>query len=188
MKRMAIALSSILVLALLAGCGSISLGDGQTLNLSEDGISVTGPDGQSSLKIDGGEDGIKISVTDEAGETMEQTIKTELPAAFPSEIPIPDEAYDIVSIDSSDASVNIIVSYKMKATVHEYYNVYRAYMTGAGFELVADASQGKADPDTKLENFLGKRGDETLSIGVMVSGTGQYDDGSISVQIMYMKD
>lgn len=188
MKRMATALSSVLVLVLLAGCGSISLGDGQTLQLSESGISVTGQDGQTSLKIGGDEDGLKISVTDESGGTTEQTIKTELPAAFPSDFPIPDDAYDLVSIDSSDASVNIIVSYKMKATVHEYYNVYRAYMTGAGYEIVADASQGNADPDTKLENLLGKRGDETLSVGVLVSGTGQYDDGSVSVQIMYMKD
>lgn len=178
-----------LIILTLVGCGSIPMADGSAISMKGDGFTISSGDGQGSLDVSVNNDGeIRLSGTDESGEKIEQKVSTEqkLPDGFPQDLPIP-EGIELKIIESEiGESIQFIVSYTTEGKVADFYKQYRAYVEQAGYETIIDASDGTAVEDTVLENIMAKSEGVTLSIGMMTKGTGAYDDGTVSINIMCM--
>lgn len=181
-----------LTMLIFVGCASIPTGDGGTINMKKDGFTIhSGDDQQGSVDVSVNDDGeMKLSGTDESGQKFEQRVSKgqTLSDGFPQDIPIP-EGIELSVIESElSEGIQFIVQYSTKGTVIDFYNQYREYVEQAGYATIIDASEGNAKADTGLENIVAKSDGETLTIGMMKSGTGKYDDGTITVNIMYMRD
>lgn len=189
MRKSLLGMAFSLAMLTLVGCGSIPIGDGGAISMKGDGFTISSGDGQGSLEITVNNDGeMRLSGTDESGEKIEQKVSTEqkLPDGFPQDLPIP-EGIELKIIESEiGESIQFIVSYTTEGKVADFYKQYRAYVEQAGYETIIDASDGTAVEDTVLENIMAKSEGVTLSIGMMTKGTGAYDDGTASINIMYM--
>lgn len=178
-----------LAILIFAGCGSIPIGDGGSINMKKDGVTIKGQQGSIDVSVnDEGE--MKLSGTDESGQKFQQKISKEqkLPDGFPQDIPIP-EGIELSVVESElSEGIQFIISYTVEGKVIDFYKQYRDYIEQTGYATIIDASEGNAKTDTELENILAKSDGETLTIGLMKSGTGEYDDGTITVNIMYMRD
>lgn len=192
MKRWIIACLLSIVVLVVAGCGSIPVGDGTSINMKKDGFTINSSEGQQgSIDISVNDDGeMTLSGTDESGQKFEQKVSKEqtLPKAFPQDLPIPKDAELTVIESEMDAGTQFIVNYEAKGKVVDFYNQYREYVEQAGYSTIIDGSEGKAKADTVIENIMAKSDGKTLSIGVMKSGTGKYDDGKVAVNLMYLTD
>lgn len=179
-----------LVMLILAGCVTIPTGDGGSISLKKDGLTIqSGDDQQGSIDISVKGDGeMTLSGTDESGQEFKQKVskKQALPDGFPQDLPIPADV-ELTVIDSETGKgIQFIVSYTVEGQVIDFYKQYRAYVEQAGYATIIDASEGKAKADTALENIMAKSDNKTLSIGMMKKGTGKYDDGTITVNMMYL--
>lgn len=79
-----------------------------------------------------------------------------------------------------------MVQYTIEGTVGDYYNKYRQYVDASNYTTIIDVSNGNVAEDTVMENIVAKLDDHSLTIGIMKSGTGEFDRGNIVVSIMYM--
>lgn len=189
-KWMMVSLIS-LIMFVLAGCGSIPIGDGGSIAIKKDGFTINSNDDGGQIDISVNDDGeMKLSGTDESGQKFEQRVSKEqkLPDGFPQDLPIPADTELTVIESEIGEGIQFIVSYETKGKVVDIYNQYREYVEQAGYSNIIDGSEGKAKADTALENIMAKSDGKTLSIGVMKSGTGKYDDGTVAVNLMYLTD
>lgn len=189
-KWMSASLISLAMIA-VAGCGSIPIGDGGSINIKKDGITINSGDDQNGTVDISVKDGEMIlSGSDESGQKFEQKVSKEqkLPDDFPQDIPIPSDI-DLTVIESEiGEQMQYLVNYSIKGRVIDYYNQYRQYVEQAGYSQIIDGSEGNAAEDTAIENIMAKSDGYSLVIGIMKSGTGKYDDGSVTINLMYMFD
>ncbi len=192
MKRWIIACLLSIVVLVVAGCGSIPLGDGASIEMKKDGFTINSSEGQQgSIDISVNDDGeMTLSGTDESGQKFEQKVSKEqtLPEGLPQDLPIPADAeLTVIKNDMGEGS-QVVVSYDAKGKVIDIYNKYREYVEQANYSTIIDGSEGKAKADTVMENIMAKSDGKTLSIGVMKSATGKYDDGTVAVNLLYFTD
>lgn len=192
MKKWMIASLLSLGLLIIAGCGSVPLENGGSLDIEKDGLTInSGNDQEGSVNITVNDDGeMTLTGKDESGEKFEQKVSMEqkLPDGMPQDLPIPVDVELKVIESEVKGAMQYIVNYNVKGRVIDAYNQYREYIEQAGYGTISDASEGKAKEDTNSENLLAKSEGITLSIGILKKGTGKYDDGTISVNIMYLTD
>lgn len=189
MKKWMVASVFSLAMLIFAGCGSIPIEDGGSINMKKDGFTINGQQGSIDISVnDDGE--MTLSGTDESGQKFEQKVSKEqmLPDGFPQDLPIPADAELTVIESEIGEGIQFIVSYTVEGKVIDFYNQYREYVEQAGYAMIIDASEGNPKADTVLENIMAKSDGKTLSIGVMKSGTGKYDDGTVTVNMMYSTD
>lgn len=191
MKKWMIASVFSLAMLTVAGCGSIPIGDGGSIKMNKDGFTIQSDEGNGSIDISVNDDGeMMLKGTDESGQIFEQKVSKEqkLSDGFPQDFPLPADAELAVIESEINGQMQYIVQYSTKGTVIDVYNQYRQYVEQAGYATIIDASEGNAKADTALENIMAKSDGKTLTVGMMKSGTGKYDDGTITVNIMYMRD
>ena len=138
MKKVSIYLISILLLFLVTGCASEKAPTGPaTIPNEEKTPSDTEDD---------------VAQEEEQDNTVQQyiSLNTTLPDAFPPGVEL------VVIENETDDGTMYIVNYGIEGKVIDYYNLYREYIDQAGYTDIIDASNGNADPETSLENFMAK--------------------------------
>ncbi|MEK5038092.1 hypothetical protein [Sporosarcina sp. FSL K6-3457] len=179
MKKTTVYIISIL-LFLIGGCASSSTGNDESEKAAAE------PANKQNEEVTSNDTEIDV-VQEEKGDTVLKDISlhTTLPDAFPTDFPVPTGVELFIIENETDTGMMYIMNYGIEGEVIDYYNQYRQYIEQAGYTDIIDASNGNADPETSLENISAELGGNRLTVGIMVSGTGKYDDGTIKVSIMY---
>lgn len=169
--------------SLLVGCVGIPLGDGNKLEVSDDGINVTGEEGEEySLSINEESDQIEVTGSGNDGEDMTLTMgdNIEIPETFPVDIPLPEEAniFQAVDIDES-----ISVAFEIAVDIQEIDTLYKEHINSDIYsDLVSNASQ--AGSDSHLQ-YSAERQEGRLNISIMNS---QQVEGGTRVVLLFIKN
>lgn len=192
MKAWKVSLIALVVLLALAGCISIPIGDGSSMKISTDGITIKDEnDEEHSINIDkdegeitfegfGQEDGSgKISIDDESGQlsfegetqdgeeySMSFGADVELPSEFPSDFPIADDA-EIIS--STMMNNTFSVMYLSQQSMDSLTQMYQDYMNN-------NIKEGSPEMN-KVEADMGE-GKMTMN-----QFTGETTHGKVSIMI-----
>lgn len=182
MKRFILMLTVFFTIFVLSGCISIPIGDGDSLKLSKDGMTIKSKDGEeTSFSADEQDGSFSVQGTDADGKETDIQIETsgEIPEDFPTDIPIPKEAEITTTNDSTiDGSRMMHVSYVVEsgeADVTKYGDLYRDYIEKMDYEK-------QVDSDYNGESIqLGAMIDDRTSLQVMVNK----DDTDVIVILSY---
>lgn len=156
---------------LLNGCISIPTGDGESIGLSKDGVTIKTKDGEETTITGDEEEGsISIQATDADGNktSFNSTTSEEIPADFPDSIPIPKEAVIKVGQASEmDGSHHFTVVYELEnGDIAEYDDLYQEYAKENGYEIIADSDYGD------VIQLSAQRDNELLTIMIETTDTG----------------
>lgn len=178
-------LSLLLLLCIfLAGCINIPFGNDSGIKLSKDGITVTDEEGKKHrIGLDEDNNQVSVTSTNEKGEEveMEWGDDLELPASFPTDIPIPD---NIRIFQASDLGESVTVGYEVSADFDDIRQLYEAFMK----ESTAITKQAKMEGQDGMNQhvqFQGQREDGSISI--MINNI-QQNEELIRVILVYAKD
>lgn len=173
---------------ILTGCISIPTGDGGSIKLSNEGLQIQSSDGEQTLAIENKETGFQITQKDEQGQEITAKVSYELPEKFPINIPVPDNATEVTSLESEyDGTKMYGLSFEVpNASVYDYYQIYIDFLNQENFENIIDNTYGNADETTNFAILSGSKGEETLNIKLTVTGTGKYDREAINIGLSYI--
>lgn len=129
----------VLVAVVLVGCIKIPTGDGGSIKLSKDGVTIANEEGNTTdIQYDDKEGQLKIT-DGEDGEAFNVTVGTnsELPDGFPTEIPIADDATIIQSANMSEGNeLYFMITYASKNPIESIKDLYRHYINGSDYVQV----------------------------------------------------
>ncbi|WP_217587180.1 hypothetical protein [Lentibacillus saliphilus] len=170
------------IMLLLSGCFNIPIGDGNKLKLSKDGVTVTDKEGQEhSVTVDEDNEQVKVKGFGQDGEEASVTIgnNTEIPDAFPSDIPLPDDAE---VFQASEIQELVSVGYETKVTPEEIGELYVGYLEGS---VSGDFDQvvGQKENDSYRHYAADMKGG---SVSIRVINSQKYEGGS-NVIVMFTK-
>lgn len=181
MKRVRWIISGLLAGALLAGCGAVPLGDGGSARISEQGVTITDGDGQSSLHISKGEGSVTTTHQDSDGQTVTTTVSQDIPDGLPAGITIPADAANVTGMDVAGADADVLtVSFEVNDTAYAFSQPFVADLQSEGWELAFDPP-GFNDRDAKMINLGMKRDNESVALSILPAR----NDGTILVSIIY---
>ncbi len=165
----------------LSGCGGggdesagldIDVSDGSTTVTGEDGSVTVDSDGES-LTITGSDEGEEYSVTTGGA--------AEIPASFPSDVPLPDGAKLLSAVEESQGSTSL--TWEWPGLNQEILDAYLASVKDAGYTLEGQTySMDMGGGDfTSGGQFTGPT--HTVAIvGLSADGMGQLSITSIPVE------
>lgn len=178
MKQIKIGLFFLLMLIFLTGCIKIPIGDGNSLKISKDGLTVSDSDGEvSTFSID--EDGKSLSVSSGDGEEWQGSFgeNIEISEDFPlKDLPIPEEA-NIISAQkmSLDEGNGLIVIYTYEGEIESLSKMYVDNFKQNSFEEIEEASLG----DVGFATISTKKNTNTYIVQMIG------DDNHIQVSLMF---
>lgn len=184
MRLIKISLYLVMLLVITTGCIAIPTGDGGSIKLSKDGVSIKTADGEeASIKVDAKEGSLSFKGKDAEGKEIDYNLSTsnELPKQFPKDIPMPKAAKIVGSHSgSSDGSSVMIVSYEIKGKVSEYSKIYKDYLQKEGY---ADVEIMSENDDAETQIVTGRLGDRSFSATVLTSS----DAGMVTVNLAHVE-
>lgn len=174
MKKNTFILPFMFTMILLAGCISIPTGDGDSIKLTKDGVSIKSKDGEE-MTVKGNEDGGSISIEGIDGEGDEINFKStsseEIPDDFPDSIPIPEDAVITLGQETQmDGMHAFTVFYEVQDDdVEKYGDMYREYVTNSGYEIGLDhfsddSIQFSSNKDDGMFNFIIEKKDTIITV------------------------
>lgn len=171
MKRSLIVLSILFTMILLNGCISIPTGDGESIGLSKDGVTIKTKDGEETTITGDVDDGsISIQGTDADGNktSFNSTTSEEIPDDFPDSIPIPKEAViKMGQASEMGGSHQLTVIYEVENDdIAKYDDLYREYANEGGYEIIVDSDYGD------VIQLSAQRDNELLTIMIEATDTG----------------
>lgn len=176
-----------LTLSLLVGCVSIPIGDGKSMKVSKEGVSVKSKDGNEnqelSFDVDEESGSFSIDGKDEDGQitSMQMEETTEIPDEFPKDIPIPDaaEVESALNIDVGDVTQSVVYLKIESRDLSEFEDMYKAYGESQGYEELLNSN---------TEGFLqlAMQGDtSSLTVTAQVENE---DTGEIALSLKYQEN
>src|SRR5690625_1004391 len=150
MKKIRVLIFSLFLAILLTGCIKIPVGDGETLEISKDGLTFSDKEGKES-SIDFDKEGETLSVSTGDGEEWTTSLggDVDLPEDFPvNELPLTSDAIILThhssSADGTDAGTLIYYSKEEFETVA---NMYQNHFEATGFDDVKKETYGEDGSD-----------------------------------------
>lgn len=125
---------TVMMIFLLAACIKIPIGDGNKLDLSKDGITVIGEDGNEvSISKDDDESFTISGIGDETGEDGELSFGNDLdvPEVFPKDLPMPKDANIVIA---SKIDEGAMMQYISDSSLEELEKMYKKYFESGDFQ------------------------------------------------------
>lgn len=153
------------ILLLLSGCVSIPTGDGGKIKVSKDGLEMEDKDGgKSEITFDTDDGGYTLETEDGIAKTGSQA---EIPANFPKEILLPENATLILSNETEDNS--FMLSYSVEGQMIEDHLIFADYLNENNYE-VQEINMG----DKIISHQGRKENDHYLNYQMMGQEDNQY--------------
>lgn len=178
MKQIKIGLFFLMLITILTGCIKIPIGDGNSLKLSKDGLTVSDTDGkETTINID--KDDESFSLTLDGEEEWEGSFgeNVTIPEEFPiKDLPIPDGANIIsaqkMSLEEGNGS---IIIYTYEGEIESLSKLYVDNFKQNSFEEVEEASLG----DVGFASISTQKNTNTYIVQMIA------DDSHIQVSLMF---
>lgn len=170
-----------MIIIILTGCIKIPIGDGNSLKISKDGLTVSDADGEeSTISIDKDAESFSISSGDEEWEgAFGENI--EIPKDFPTkDLPIPKGA-NVISVQKmnvEDGHGSILI-YTYEGDIDDLSKMYVDNFQKNDFEEIEDGSVGEPGIEGYAAITAQKEG---KSYYVQMFGS---DEGQIQVTLMH---